>query len=107
MLGQVLWLKGRNAEATAAFRKGISKDPELPELHNSLAALLLDAGDSAGAEKEFREAMRIQPRRSQPRRRGNCGRFCEHGNPPLAAGSRLLLSTKCSSFRAIRDSSSW
>jgi Flp pilus assembly protein TadD len=70
MLGQVLWLQGRTAEAIAAFRKGIAADPELPELHNSLGALLL-ADDAAAAEKEFREAMRIQP--SLPQAQANLG----------------------------------
>jgi Flp pilus assembly protein TadD len=60
MLGQVLWRQSRNAEAMAAFRKAIAADPEVAELHNSLGILLL-AEDKAAAEKEFREAMRVQP----------------------------------------------
>ncbi len=33
----------------------------MPELHNNLGLLLLGTGDRAGAEKEFRAAIRIQP----------------------------------------------
>ena len=67
MLGQILWRQARNAEAMEAIQvKAIAADPELPELHNSLRNdLLLSNGDAPGAEKEFREAMRIQPSLAQ------------------------------------------
>ena len=61
LLAQALARQNKNSEAIAAFRKGIDADPELPGLRNSLGALLQAAGDGASAEREFREAVRIQP----------------------------------------------
>jgi predicted CXXCH cytochrome family protein len=62
LLGQVLWLEGKDQEGRADIAKGIGIDPELPDLHSSLATLLmLKDHDSAGAEKEIREALRIRP----------------------------------------------
>ncbi len=61
MLGQVLWREKRNTAAKAAFERAIDFDAELPQWHDSLGSLLLAEGDGAAAEKEFREAVRIQP----------------------------------------------
>ena len=61
LLGQVLGLEGRSAEARLAFERGMKLDPELPELHHYLGALLVSSGDRAAAEKEFRAALRIEP----------------------------------------------
>src|ERR1039457_914594 len=58
LLGQVLGLEGRSAEARLAFERGMKLDPELPELHHYLGALLVSSGDRAAAEKEFRAALR-------------------------------------------------
>ena len=61
LLGQSLWQQNKNAEAKLALEKGIGLNPDLPGLHNYLGGLLVRAGDFAGAEKEFREALRIEP----------------------------------------------
>jgi predicted CXXCH cytochrome family protein len=61
MLGQVFWRETRNAAAKAAFERAIDFDADLPQWHDSLGTLLLAEGDGAAAEKEFREAVRIQP----------------------------------------------
>ena len=45
-------------EARAALEKGIGLDPEVPELHNNLGLVLWGTGDPAGAEREFRAAIR-------------------------------------------------
>lgn len=49
------------AEAKADYLKGIAIDSELPDLRTSFATMLFAAGDSESAEREFREAVRIQP----------------------------------------------
>jgi len=61
LLGQSLWQQNKNGEAKAALQKGLSLNADLPDLHNYLAGLLIRGGDWAGAEKEFREALRIEP----------------------------------------------
>lgn len=63
LLGQLLSRQGRNVEARSAFERGITLDPELPELHNYLATLLIGIGKGPAAEVEFREALRVQPNR--------------------------------------------
>jgi len=60
MLGQVLWQEKRTADAQSAFERGMGIDPEMPELHGLLGTLLL-SGAADRSEREFREAVRIQP----------------------------------------------
>ena len=61
LLGWTLWQQDRRTEGRAALEKAVKLDPDVPELHNYLGGLLAAAGDSAGAEREFREAVRISP----------------------------------------------
>ena len=61
LFGQALYQQHKDAEARIALTKTIALDPDLPEPHNYLAAMLVRAGDLDGAEKEFREAVRILP----------------------------------------------
>jgi Flp pilus assembly protein TadD len=55
--------EGRNAEATASFRKAAAGG--VPDAHLLLGILLRESGDEAGAEKEYREAERINPNNGQ------------------------------------------
>ena len=61
ILGQVLASEHKNADAKVAFAKGIAAGPELIELRNSFGTFLFASGDLEGAEKEFRESLRLQP----------------------------------------------
>ena len=36
-------------------------EPDAPDVHNDLGTLLAQSGDLAGAEREFREAVRLKP----------------------------------------------
>lgn len=53
-LGLVYRSLGRTADAVAALREALNRDPELPEAHNNLGILEL-------SEASFREAIRIKP----------------------------------------------
>ncbi len=67
LLGRALLREGRGADARPALEKASSLDPELPEPHNDLGAVMVGAGDWAGAEREFRAALRM----SRASRSGN------------------------------------
>jgi tetratricopeptide (TPR) repeat protein len=60
-LGWALWQQDRSAEGLAALQKSIALDAELPEMRNYLGKLLLGTGDRAGAERQFREGVRLTP----------------------------------------------
>jgi serine/threonine-protein kinase len=54
--------------ALEAARRGLELDPDLAEAHNALAcAMMLYDRDYAGAEKEFRRALELNPRYLQAR----------------------------------------
>jgi predicted CXXCH cytochrome family protein len=53
--------QGRTAEAIAALQKAVARDDSLPHVYNNLAGMLQETGDIAGAEKAFRDAIRVQP----------------------------------------------
>ncbi|HTM47682.1 MAG TPA: tetratricopeptide repeat protein [Bryobacteraceae bacterium] len=55
--------EGNAAEATAAFRKAAARG--VPDAHLLLGILLREAGDDAEAEREYREAERINPNNGQ------------------------------------------
>jgi len=61
LLGQSLFQQDKTAEAKTALDKALELDPDMPEPHNYLAAMLVRSGDLAAAEKEFRAALRILP----------------------------------------------
>jgi predicted CXXCH cytochrome family protein len=53
--------QGRTAEAIAALQKAAARDDSLPHVYNNLAGMLQETGDIAGAERAFRDAIRVQP----------------------------------------------
>jgi Flp pilus assembly protein TadD len=61
--GLALRKEGRNEEAATAFRKAVELG--VPDAHLLLGILLREAGDRAGAEKEYREAERVNPNNGQ------------------------------------------
>jgi Flp pilus assembly protein TadD len=61
--GLALRKEGRNEEALAAFRQAAARG--VPDAHLLLGILLREAGDQAGAEKEYREAERHNPNNGQ------------------------------------------
>ncbi|HVW08290.1 MAG TPA: tetratricopeptide repeat protein [Bryobacteraceae bacterium] len=61
LLGEALWMQGKSDEGKAALSKGIELDPEIADLHTTLATFLMGQHDLEDAEKEIREALRIQP----------------------------------------------
>jgi Flp pilus assembly protein TadD len=52
-LGRVLHGEGKRSTAIAVYRRALRLDNNLEEAHANLAALLLDEGDYAGAEREL------------------------------------------------------
>jgi tetratricopeptide (TPR) repeat protein len=60
-LGLNLLGQGRAAEAVTHLRAASESDPDVAETHNALASALYETGDVAGAEREFREAIRVEP----------------------------------------------
>jgi predicted O-linked N-acetylglucosamine transferase (SPINDLY family) len=52
---------GRLAEATAAYRKLLSRAPRAARLHVLLAGVLLQAGELADAERHYRRALDLDP----------------------------------------------
>jgi Flp pilus assembly protein TadD len=61
--GLALRKEGRNEQATIAFRNAAARG--VPDAHLLLGILLREAGDQAGAEKEYREAERVNPNNGQ------------------------------------------
>jgi len=55
--------EGNSAEATAIFRKAAARG--VPDAHLLLGILLREAGEIAEAEKEYREAERVNPNNGQ------------------------------------------
>ena len=61
--GLALRKEGNNEQAAVAFRSAAARG--VPDAHLLLGILLREAGDQAGAEKEYREAERVNPNNGQ------------------------------------------
>lgn len=57
--GVALDMTGRQAEAQAAYRRGLAEFPANPDLHANLALSLAIGGDVAGAEREIDAAANL------------------------------------------------
>ena len=60
-LGAAYAANDRIADAVRVFREATNRDPEDAAAFSNLGNALLQAGDKAGAEKAFREAIRLLP----------------------------------------------
>jgi hypothetical protein len=60
-LGAAYITHGRISDAVKTFRKATERDPEDAAAFSNLGNALLKDGDQAGAEKAFREAIRLLP----------------------------------------------
>ena len=60
-LGLVRLQAGRPDEAAVALRTACALEPDSPDSRNALASALYESGDPLGAEREFREAVRLRP----------------------------------------------
>ncbi len=60
-LGLIYRRMGRLPDAIAVMKQAASRDGTLPHVYNNMGGILMDAGDTAGAETAFRDAIRIQP----------------------------------------------
>lgn len=58
-LGRIERQRGRAAEAIAAYRQALAREPSHPEAHQNLAVALLMAGDIPGARQGFRQAIAL------------------------------------------------
>ena len=58
-LGRIERQRGPLAEAIAAYREPLARDPSHPEAHQNLAVALLLAGDIPGARQGFRQAIAL------------------------------------------------
>ena len=58
-LGRIERQRARLAEAIAAYREALARDPYHPEAHQNLAVALLLAGDIPGARQGFRQAIAL------------------------------------------------
>jgi Flp pilus assembly protein TadD len=58
-LGQVRVRQGKSAEARVLFQRALGEDPKLAPAHYHLGRALFDLGDAEGAERELREADRL------------------------------------------------
>ena len=59
-LGIALGAVGRSHDAVASYRRGLSLDSKMPELHAALATELGKQGDLAGAAAEYEAAVHIR-----------------------------------------------
>jgi hypothetical protein len=66
-LGAAYFVGNRPADAARAFREAAERDPEDAVAFANLGNVLLRTGDSKGAEKAFREAIRLRPELPQLR----------------------------------------
>jgi tetratricopeptide (TPR) repeat protein len=58
-LGRIERQRGRPAEAIAAYRQALAREPAHAEAHQNLAVALLVAGDIPGARQGFRQAIAL------------------------------------------------
>ena len=61
VLGQALLLEGKDQEAVDALRTAVTLNPESGLAHHYLGTALVNTQQLAAAEKEFREALRLEP----------------------------------------------
>jgi tetratricopeptide (TPR) repeat protein len=61
VLGQALLLEGKDQEAVEVLRRAISLNLESSLGHHYLGTALVNTQQLAAAEKEFREALRLEP----------------------------------------------
>lgn len=61
-IGVVMTRAGAHAEATEPFRRAVMRDGSKPAYRYNLGAALQFVGDLRGAEAEYREALRLDPR---------------------------------------------
>lgn len=61
LLARALVQMGRRDAARAALEEAIAANPNRAEAHRLLGSLLDEAGDFAGAEARYREALRLDP----------------------------------------------
>jgi tetratricopeptide (TPR) repeat protein len=59
--GQVLNLQNKPAEALPVLQEAIKSNPENPVAHSQLGTSYSRTGDSAAAEREWREAVKLKP----------------------------------------------
>jgi protein O-GlcNAc transferase len=59
VLGQALLLSGRDQEAVTALRKAVSLNPDSALSHHYLGTAFVNTEELTDAEKEFREALRL------------------------------------------------
>jgi predicted CXXCH cytochrome family protein len=60
-LGEAYGRQGKFQQSLAAFRAAVEADAGFAEAHNNLGTTLLRLGDTAAAEKQLREAVRLRP----------------------------------------------
>ena len=61
VLGQALLLSGKDQEAVDVLHKAVALNPESGLAHHYLGTALVNTQQLAEAEKEFREALRLEP----------------------------------------------
>lgn len=61
-IGVVMTRAGAHAEAAEPFRRAVARDGSKPAYRYNLGAALQFVGDLRGAETEYREALRLDPR---------------------------------------------
>lgn len=65
-LGGLYKDSGRAREGIAFYRQLAREHPDVPEIHAALGSLLLKDGQTAAAEKDLLEALRLNPAQSEP-----------------------------------------
>src|SRR5262249_4457558 len=93
-LGMVLVRQGETARGVEAFRKALQLDPDHPEAHGQLAAVLSDHGRSADAAAHYERFLHLtDPSRNgaRPQAAEILERKRSDGNQPAERGSWMLL----------------
>jgi len=97
LLGTMAWKKGDARKAMQFYQEALKQDPGLADVHNNLAVLYQDAGDSEASAGEALAAVQLDPKYAEAwLNLGNARRVQRNfGEASLAYQQALVVNPEC------------